>query len=979
MTHPAFELLSSRRIDSLNLTLEDYRHKGTGARHFHFAADDDNNAFMVAFRTIPQDSTGVAHILEHTSLCGSRHFPVRDPFFMMTRRSLSTFMNAFTASDWTAYPFATQSAKDYDNLLRVYLDATFFPNLDELDFLQEGHRVEFSEPDNPASPLEFKGVVYNEMKGAMSSPVQRIWQDLQSTLFTNNTYHYNSGGEPSSIPDLTHEQLKSFHARHYHPSNAMFMTYGNLDVAGHQATMEDKVLGQFSAQQGDFTIPAAERFGEPQTLSTRFATDEESDEPRAQVVLAWLLGETSDPDATLDAQMLASALLDNSASPLRKALETTDLGSAPSDLCGFEDSMTEGVFVCGLEGCRAEDAEQIENLILSVIEDVAENGVPQSQLDAILHQIELSQREVGGGHFPYGLQLMVKALPPALQQIDPVKVLDLDPVLTRLNDSIRDPDYIRRLARQCLLENPHRVRLTATPDTGFAEEESVAEQRRLNAIEETLSNADREHIVQMTEKLRLRQESVDDPELLPSVSVSDAPEDLKIPEPQAHELNGAPLSYYPVGSNGLLYQHVVVSLPSLDEDLIDDLPLFCDCLNEVGTGTLDYLQAQERQAAVSGGISARLSVRSPASDLLSLNGYMVLSGKALHRNAEAFFDLIKDTFNDARFDETARLRELIAQIRAHRESSVTQAGHRLAMQAAAASTSPYAALTHRWDGLEGTRRLISLDNALKDELALNQLAANFQRIREAILGAPRQFLLVGEAEHFAAHTSALAARWPSNPVAGLPSTFQIRAADTRVNAGWTTSTQVNYCAKAYMTVPQTHEDAAALTVLGHFLRNGYLHRAIREQGGAYGGGAAFATDSGTFRFYSYRDPRFADTLDDFDRSLAWLQEGKHDARGVEEAILGVISDIDRPDSPAVEAVSAWYGSLHGRTPAQRREFRHRVMDVTLEDLQRVGSTWLKPEEAHTAVITDGTRLNAFNDKYPERALRAEPLKKSAGA
>ena len=974
MTHPAFELLSSRRIDSLNLTLEDYRHRGTGARHFHFAADDDNNAFMVAFRTIPQDSTGVAHILEHTSLCGSRHFPVRDPFFMMTRRSLSTFMNAFTASDWTAYPFATQSPKDYDNLLRVYLDATFFPNLDELDFLQEGHRIEFSEPDNAQSPLEFKGVVYNEMKGAMSSPVQRIWQDLQSTLFTNNTYHYNSGGEPMAIPDLTHEQLKAFHASHYHPSNAMFMTYGNLDVAGHQATMEDKVLSQFAAQASDFTIAPAERFDAPKSVSSRFATDEQSDEPRAQVVLAWLLGETSDPDATLDAQMLASALLDNSASPLRKALETTELGSAPSDLCGFEDGMTEGVFVCGLEGCRAEDAQAIEALILSVIEDVAENGVPQSQLEAILHQIELSQREVGGGHFPYGLQLMVKALPPALQQIDPVKVLDLDPVLSRLNESIQNPDYIRDLARRCLLDNPHRVRMTATPDTGFAEEEAAAEQRRLERIESGLSDADRQHIIEMTVKLRARQESEDDPELLPSVSVEDAPEELKIPGPKTHELSGAPLAYYPVGSNGIVYQHVIVTLPTLDATLIDDLPLFCDCLNEVGTGSLDYLQAQERQAAVSGGISARLSVRSPASDLLVLNGYMVLSGKALHRNAEAFFELIHDTFNDARFDETGRLRELVAQIRAHRESSVTQAGHRLAMQAAAASTSAYAALTHRWDGLEGTRRLIRLDNALKDELALQQLADNFQRIREAVLGAPRQFLLVGEAEHFSEHQAALSARWPSNPIANMPSRFNVETNASTVNAGWTTSTQVNYCAKAYMTVPQTHEDAAALTVLGHFLRNGYLHRAIREQGGAYGGGAAFATDSGTFRFYSYRDPRFAETLDDFDRSLAWLQEGKHDARGVEEAILGVISDIDRPDSPAVEAVSAWYGSLHGRTPALRREFRQRVMNVTLSDLQRVGETWLKPSRAHTAVITDAQRLNAYNEAHPQSPLQQEALK-----
>ncbi|MDH3355804.1 MAG: insulinase family protein, partial [Chromatiales bacterium] len=235
LSHPEFTHIRNHAIPSLNIEVQEFEHNGTGARHIHMAADDDQNTFLVGFKTVPQDSTGVAHILEHTSLCGSKKFPVRDPFFMMTRRSLNTFMNAFTSSDWTAYPFASRNRKDYDNLLQVYLDAVFFPSLNELDFAQEGHRVEFEETENSDSDLVFKGVVFNEMKGAMSSPVSTLWQTLTSELFPTITYHHNSGGEPANIPDLSYEELKAFHADHYHPSNALFMTYGDIPASKLQA------------------------------------------------------------------------------------------------------------------------------------------------------------------------------------------------------------------------------------------------------------------------------------------------------------------------------------------------------------------------------------------------------------------------------------------------------------------------------------------------------------------------------------------------------------------------------------------------------------------------------------------------------------------------------------------------------------------------------------------------------------------------
>jgi len=332
------------------------------------------------------------------------------------------------------------------------------------------------------------------------------------------------------------------------------------------------------------------------------------------------------------------------------------------------------------------------------------------------------------------------------------------------------------------------------------------------------------------------------------------------------------------------------------------------------------------------------------------------------RNHGALGEVLREVFERARFDELPRLRELIAQMRAQREMAVTDHGHVLAMTAACAGIAPTGALAHRWNGLLGVKRLKALDDALDDETRLAEFAAGLERVRDAILQAPRQLLVVGEPAHQASVAEGLGSRWGDlGSPGGEGGSFSVEAGSHQVREAWATSTQVNFCARAYPTVAIEHEDAAALMVLGNFLTNGFLHRAVREQGGAYGGGAGYDSDSGAFRFYSYRDPRLAGTLDDFDGALQWLRTEDHEYRELEEAILGIISAIDRPDSPAGEAIKAFFGTLHGRTPEQRRRFRRRVLDVTLEDLQRVGETWLRPERASTAVVSD-----------PQTAARVAP-------
>ncbi len=599
MTHPAFEPLRRHSIPALRLEFQEYRHGVTGARHLHLAADDPHNAFMVAFLTVPQDSTGVAHILEHTALCGSQRYPVRDPFFMMIRRSLHTFMNAFTSNDWTAYPFASQNKKDFNNLLDVYLDAAFFPLLDEHDFAQEGHRLEFARPDDAASELTFKGVVFNEMKGALSSPTQRLGHALQSRLFPTTTYHHNSGGDPEAIPNLTYAQLKAFHARHYHPSNAIFLTYGDIPAAEHQERFEAQALRRFQALQLDLAIPPERRYAAPLADLIHYPFDGGQD-PRDQthIVLGWLLGPITDPLATLRARLLSDVLLDNSSSPLRHVLETSELGTAPSPLCGFDTATREATFVCGLEGSNPEHADAVENLIFTVLRQVAAAGVPQDAVDAALHQLELSEREITGDGFPYGLHLLMEALTPAIHGGDPVAALDSDPLLEQLRTESRAADFIPNLARQLLLDNPHRVRLTMAPDPALAAKQAAAERERLAAIRATLAEADQARLVEQARTLAERQQRQDDPELLPKVGLEDVPPDLKIAEGVARPVGALPAHWYAQGTNGMVYVQTLLDLPALEPDELDLLPLFCACLTEVGSAGRDYRTTQARQAAL---------------------------------------------------------------------------------------------------------------------------------------------------------------------------------------------------------------------------------------------------------------------------------------------------------------------------------------------------------------------------------------------
>lgn len=955
--HPAFRWLRSQSIPSLQLDMQEYEHIKTGARHYHLAANNPENVFLVALRTLPMDSTGVAHILEHTALCGSKKYPVRDPFFMMIRRSLNTFMNAFTSSDCTAYPFASRNRKDFNNLLQVYMDAVFFSNLNELDFAQEGHRLDFTEDSNPNSDLQYKGVVYNEMKGAMSSENSRLWQTLSSYLFPTSTYHYNSGGEPSHIPDLSYADLKAFYETHYHPSNAIFMTYGDIPAVEHQEKFEELALKQFDRiDVSHITAKEEKRYLAPVRVQESYAVDAaDGVEDKTHVVVAWLLGQSTDLEAAFKAQLMSSVLLDNSASPLMEVLETSDLGKSPSPLCGLEDSNREMSFICGLEGCAQDATQQVEQLILDTLQTIAKDGVDPQQVEAALHQLELHQREISGDSYPYGLQLMMAGLSTAVHRGDPIELLDIEPVLAKLREEIKQPDFIPGLIRELLLNNMHRITLTMTPDASIAEREAQAEKARLAAIKASMSEEQKQQIVELNKRLAERQAQHDDPDVLPKVGLEDVPAELPVITSETIKgPQGADLSWYAQGTNGLVYQQIIVDLPALEPELLDALPLYTSCYTELGVGTRDYADVAVWQSAVSGGLNCYASVRGALDNEQNSKAILVLSSKALVANHAEQTELLYETFFNVRFDENKRVKELLEQINSRQQSSVTGRGHSMALTLASSGMSPTSLLSHRFSGLAGIQAVKQLTKDVSsDKKQLAALMDKFKRIHQAVISAPRRFLLVGEAAQRDVLVDGLTSAWASAPaVSAAFNTLALPAVRQPVRELWTTNSQVHFCAKAYPSVPGGHPDHAALTVLAGFLRNAYLHRAIREQGGAYGAGADQDSGSASFRFYSYRDPRLAETLADFDASVNFVLNEEHDYRLVEEAILGVISGMDRSTSPAGAAKQDYYNELFGRTRESRMAFRRAVLAITLDDLKRVARQYLKPELASIGVVSN---------------------------
>ena len=922
-----FELKESKKIELLDVNAQIYKHSKFNTQHIHLDADNDEKVFMVAFRTIPEDSTGVAHILEHTSLCGSEKYPVRDPFFMMIRRSLNSFMNAFTSSDWTAYPFATQNNKDFKNLLDVYVDSAFFPRLDPLDFSQEGHRLEIDSEDK----LEIKGVVFNEMKGAMSSPTDQLWHGMSKHLFEETTYHHNSGGDPEKIIDLTHADLVAFHQRHYHPSNATFFTFGNVSIEDVHAHLEENVFQKFTPSSEQLIIKPAKVFTNPVYASGTYQPLP-GDEKNHHVVISWLLGDSHNPLNLLEKYFLSNILFDNSASPLRKALERSKLGKAPSPFMGIEPSNKEIVFMAGLEGVEKDKAKQVEELILVTLEKLVSDGVPKDLVNSSLHQLEISQREVSSGGMPYGLQLMLGCMNACIHHDDPISMLDLDTSFKKLKSLISKKGYLEELIRNSLIKNQHRLNYELKPDPKFNEKLEDFFSSNLKLRENSLTNDEKKEINDLANALKARQEAEDDVEILPKVTKKDIP---LVREYTSESFALDNRSVYEVGTNGLIYSDFLFPCANLTSQELLFSSLYTFVLTEIGQKTSSYEEIQALQSSITGGINA--SFKMHMSDQKEQGElFLKISSKALEVNFDSMEKLVLNTLENARFDEENRLLDLFNMFIARNEESLNQNGHILAMNSAASSLNTFSATSYQMSGMQMLNKSKETISNIKNISETKIMIDILKSIHSKVLKDPYKVFTACSPKALQ-DLSKKFKNVQSDAMQNL-----VKPIDEQI--AWITGSQVCYCAEAYQGVSRNHPDAATLSVLATVLRNGFLHTAIREKGGAYGAGATNDTSTNTFKFFSYRDPKCAETFSAFTQAIEWSKTNITDQH-LEEAILGVVSSIDKPLSPVGEAKNDFNLNLDGFSTEERLEMRQRIINCTIEDLIRVTKKYLtKPSK-----------------------------------
>jgi Zn-dependent M16 (insulinase) family peptidase len=778
------------------------------------------------------------------------------------------------------------------------------------------------------------------MKGAMSSITSQLWHGMSKHLYSSSTYKHNSGGDPESIIDLTHEDLVNFHQKHYHPSNATFFTFGNLDPLEIQSYIKENVLGNFSPSDEVVAVKNEERLESPKVVSD-FYNPQPGDENNHHIVLSWLLNESHNPVQLLETYLMSNILLDNSASPLRKVLEGTKLGKSPSPLTGLEADQKELVFAAGLEGVDSNKYKEVEALIMDCLKKLVEDGVPKDLIDSSLHQLEIRQREITGSGMPFGLQIMLTCLPACIHNDNPLKVLDLDSAFDTIKNNLKTDNYIENLIDRSLIKNNHRLTYSLIPDTELNKKNEEKIQNKVFEIKKNFSLDDKKNLIKLANDLENRQNSIDDPEVLPKVTKEDIPKKRNYASPIAFAENESTNYFYKSGTNGIVYHSMIFPCEALDENELKIASLFSNTLTDIGLGKDGYENIQKYQSSITGGISASfITLPNKTDDTFKLA--LKVSSKSLEGNESFMQDLILRTVEESNFDETKRIEELLEFISSDNEKSIIQNGHILSMSNAASQISGIASTNDLTSGLRFIHNTNQLSKSICKHDKLLKYLELLRSINSKISNTPSHLFTASALNKVDLNLNFTikqnANQYKNQNLVNLQSN----------PISWITGSQVCFCAEAFPTVDFRHEDAPALTVLGTVLRNGYLHSAIREKGGAYGAGASQDSNNKVFKFFSYRDPKCTETFNEFKKSREWSIKNITEEQ-LEEGVLGVISSIDKPLSPFGEAISDFMSSLDHKTQDERLSFRSKVKECNLADLAMVSEKYLFNESKRSAI------------------------------
>ncbi|CAM4600021.1 unnamed protein product [Lepidochelys kempii] len=952
-------------VPELFLTAVKLSHENTGAKYLHVAREDSNNLFSVQFRTTPLDSTGVPHILEHTVLCGSQKYPCRDPFFKMLNRSLSTFMNAFTASDYTLYPFSTQNPKDFQNLLSVYLDAAFFPCLRQLDFWQEGWRLEHENPTDPQTPLVFKGIVFNEMKGAFTDNERLFSQHLQNKLLPDHTYGVISGGDPLSIPDLTWEQLKQFHATHYHPSNARFFTYGNFPLEQHLKQIHEEALTKFHRIEPNTAIPVQQLWDKPREHHVKCGSDSFAADPTKQTTISvsFLLTDITDTYETFTLNLLSSLLVGGPNSPFYKALLEANLGTDFSPDVGFNGCTQEAYFSVGLQGIAEKDIETIKQITARTIDEVIEKGFEEERIEALLHKIEIQMKHQSTS---FGLALTSYIASCWNHEGDPVELLKISDKVTQFRQHLKDnPTFLQEKVKQYFKDNPHRLTLSMSPDESYYEKQAKLEAEKLKQKVNALSEEEKKQTYEKGLELIALQSKPQDTSCLPALKVSDIEPTIPFTELEmTFAADEIPVQYCSQPTNGMVYFRAVSSLNTLPEELKPYVPLFCRVITKMGCGALGYREQAQQMELKTGGMSVSPHIIPDDSHLDAYEQGVLFSSLCLDRNLPDMMHLWSEIFNNPHFEEEEHFRVLVKMTAQELSNGIPDSGHLYASVRASKTLTPAGELQEMFNGMDQVKlikriaEMSDIKPVLRKLPRIKKYLLNSDNMRCSVNATPQQMSQASkEVENFLKGIArSKKERKPVRPYVIEKSPEPVPVGRERLNCSQITRKliteptfkpcqmkthfllpfPVNYVGECIRTVPYTAPDYASLRILARLMTAKFLHREIREKGGAYGGGATLS-HSGIFTFYSYRDPNSISTFSTFEKAAEWAQSGEFAQQDIDEAKLAVFSAVDTPIAPSDKGMNYF---LNGISDEMKQRHREQLFAVSRDHLIDVANKYL---------------------------------------
>ncbi|EPS43103.1 hypothetical protein H072_2929 [Dactylellina haptotyla CBS 200.50] len=957
-----FTLQRAKHVPELELSALHFRHDKTGADYLHVAREDSNNVFAIGFKTNPPDATGLPHILEHTTLCGSKKFPVRDPFFKMLNRSLSNYMNAFTASDHTIYPFATTNNADYANLMDVYLDATLFPLLQETDFKQEGWRLGPENTADKESPIEFKGVVYNEMKGQMSDRGYLFYKRYLDHIVPALN---NSGGDPAFIPDLTLEQLRTFHKEHYHPSNSKIFSYGNFPLTSTLERVDEK-LSHFQQIPVDSELKMPITIDEPMSVTVEGPVDRLADSAEQAIMsFSWITCDVNKVVENFGLHVVSQLLMDGYGSPLYKALIEAGLGASYSPNTGYDTSHAKGIFSIGVQGMKEANAHEVSSTIMQTLKKARAEGFESQKVEGILHQLEISLKHKTAN---FGMNLMHRVQPNWFVGVDPFDTLKWNEIVSEFREKYDAGGYLEGLIEKYMLNgNSLKFKMTAAPD--YEAKLEQAENDRLGESVEKLGGPEKawEMLKVEEEELQDVQEKAksQDPSCLPTLHVKDIPRQVEPIQLERNQIDGVDVQWRIAPTNGLSYFRLFVNFDEYSDELRQHLPLYAGSIFRLGTANKSEGMIEDEIKLKTGGISCTPYVTTDPNDLNKCSEGILFTGHCLDKNFPEMLDLLRSVIVETEFGRISKLHSLVKGMSSGAIDGIAERGHSYANGYASAFLTNAGRANESIGGLTQIKMINDLASS-ETYFHARKLIEEIGKIPQSRASSMRIAVTCGQeavednVRHIQTYLNGLAPEQTSFVKQYFPN---LDISQRRILCPL--PFQVNYTGTALRTVPYTHPDSAALSVLGNLLTHKHLHHEIREKGGAYGGGAGQGGLSGIFRFYSYRDPNPLTTVDVVRKSGEFAANKQWSERDLEEAKLSIFQGVDAPKSVTQEGMLRF---LDGVTEEMKQTRRERLLDVTNEDVQRVAQEYIakqfEEKQETTVVIGDEKMLDGV-EEHPE--------------